>query len=247
MADNGIESKFKRDSVLLKMEGKNFLIGSGQRDTKNRMYMLPEPVNHSHLDRALNLSSYATDLRDLWHKRLAHINQRDLSRLHKHVDGVPKLSKSKDICRACRLGKAHKLPFPGNFEIADHVGEVVHSDIVGELEPSFPDRFRYVTTFLDGHSRYTFIGLMRYKSDLTEVFEGVAKMFRNIGGASIKKLHSDGAKEYLALQNSLGGGEDDKSFSPPYTPELNRIAERVNRTMVEGALSTSSDSCGPES
>ena len=40
----------------------------------------------------------------------------------------------------------------------------------------------------------------------------------------------------MALQDSLGGGKENKSISPPYTPELNGIAERVNRTMVEGSL-----------
>lgn len=50
------------------------------------------------------------------------------------------------------------------------------------------------------------------------------------------KLYTDGAQEYIVLQNSLGGGEKDKSFSLLYTPELNEIAEPVNRTFVRGAL-----------
>lgn len=149
---------------------------------------------------------------------------------------MPKLKEMKDACRACRLGKAHRLPFPGHFEDVKHVGELVHSDIVGNLESSFPDRFKYVSTFLDGKSRYKFAGMMRHRSDVYTVFEGVSTKFRDIGEVDIQKIHSDGAQEYIALQNSLGGGDEYKSFSPPYTPELNGIAERVNRTMVEGAL-----------
>ena len=42
----------------------------------------------------------------------------------------------------------------------------------------------------------------------------------------------------MTLGGGGGGGvNQNKSFSPPYTPELNGIAERVNRTMVEAALS----------
>ena len=78
---------------------------------------------------------------------------------------------------------------------------------------------------------------MQHRSDIHDIFKGVKAKFQEIGVANITKVHSDGAQEYLALQDSLGGGEENKSFSPPYTPELNGIAERVNRTMVEGALS----------
>ena len=90
------------------------------------------------------------------------MNPRDLPSLHEHVDDVPKLLEPKDVCRACRMGKAHKLPFPGHFEVAEQVGDTVHSDIVGKIEPSFPDRFRDASTFVDGHSRYPMVGFMQH-------------------------------------------------------------------------------------
>ena len=248
MADKGIWSLFRSTDVVLILASENMYIGAGARNPEHGMYTLPDPIVHRHENvtgSAMAVSPSTSDSVELWHRRLAHLNSRDLIILHKHVDDFPKLHLMKDVCRACRLGKAHKLPFPGHFEPADQLGEIMHSDILGPLEPSFPDRHRYVSTFLDAHSRYTFIGLMRHRSDVSDVFEGVKTKFRELGGANINlhfngpiaKVHSDGAKEYIALQNSLGGGEDNNSFSPPYTPELNGIAERVNRTMVEGALS----------
>lgn len=51
----------------------------------------------------------------LWHQRLTHINCQDLSKIPDHVDGVPKLQPLVDTCRACELGKAHKLPFKRHF------------------------------------------------------------------------------------------------------------------------------------
>ena len=241
LADNGIESHFRRRDVQLSLEESRFVVGCGERDEETGMYMLPEPISQSVPATAMVAS---TSESELWHRRLAHINSRDLVDVHKHADGVPKLCPLKGVCRACRLGKAHKLPFPGHFRRAKAVGDLVHSDIVGPLEPSFPERYRYASPFLDDHSRYTFIGLMRRRSAVQEVFSGVTEKIRRLGGDNltvrycgpVAKLHSDGAQEYVALQKSLGGGEDNNSFSPPYTPELNGIAERVNRTMVEGAL-----------
>lgn len=246
LADNGIESHFRRDDVQLMLESDGFVIGTGERDNDTRLYMLPEPISHDASQHAMVTEKAKDEAQtQLWHQRLAHINGRDLMKVHVHADGVPKLCPMEEVCRACRLGKAHKLPFPSQFRQASRVGELVHSDIVGPLEPSFPDRFRYVSTFLDGHSRYLLIGCMNRRSMLKEVFDQVSVKFRKIGGAKsetnigftgITKLHSDGAKEYVALQNDLGGVDGDKSFSPPHTPELNGIAERVNRTMVEAAL-----------
>ena len=242
LADKDIESTFRKHDVQLVLNaGERFYIGAGTRDLESKMYLLPNPVIHERQDTAL--ATTPQESAELWHRRLAHISPRDLPCLHKHADDVPKLRQMKGVCRACRMGKAHKLPFPGHFEPAKELGEVVHSDILGPLEPSFPDRFQYASTFLDGYSRYTFVGNMRHRSDLYAVFKGVTKKFQELGGAKINpnyhgpvsKIHSDGAKEYIALQDSLGGGDENKSFSPPYTPELNAIAERVNRTMVEGA------------
>ena len=47
----------------------------------------------------------------------------------------------------------------------------------------------------------------------------------------IKRIHADKAKEYVSLQTALGG-KVMKTFSPPYIPQLNAIAERINRTSV---------------
>lgn len=51
----------------------------------------------------------------------------------------------------------------------------------------------------------------------------------------IRRIHSDRGKEYLAFTGKLK--LVDSSYSPTYTPKLNAIAERVNRTIMEGARS----------
>ena len=76
---------------------------------------------------------------DLWHKRLTHMNSADTSEVHKHADDVPKIKRMKNICRACSLGKANKLPFTGKFHRAKDVGDIIHSDIVAPIEQPFPN------------------------------------------------------------------------------------------------------------
>ena len=234
LADKGIESRFSSESVSLILVEKEFLIGSGCRQERNGMYVLPSPdVQGLPSVNALVASADSESI--LWHLRLAHMNFRDLQDAHKYAEGVPELKNTDEICRACSLGKAHKLPFHGHFEQCNSPGEIVHSDVVGKLEPSYPDGYRYFATFMDGHSRYLFVAFMVNRSDLYDSFDAVSTMFQKLGGVPIKSLHSDGAKEYVRLQQEVSSNGVNVSFSAPYTPEHNAIAERVNRTLVEAA------------
>jgi hypothetical protein len=50
----------------------------------------------------------------------------------------------------------------------------------------------------------------------------------------VRRAHSDGAKEYVALREELDDATA-HTFSPAYTPGLHSTAERVNRTMADAA------------
>ena len=251
LADNGIESLFRKDDVQLRLENSNVALACGVRDRKTGLYSLPSPNTLS--STALGIST-ENDI-NLWHRRLAHVNTRDLTQLFRHAHGVPQLRMTGESCTACKLGKAHKQPFPGNFKRADAVGDVVHSDIVGPIEMSYPDHYRYFATFQDDFSRYVFVAFMQRKSDLSSAYQEFSQRFAELGavstipsnagnnylsqnanlGSHIKKLHSDQGKEYVHLEKELGSVE--KSYSPPYTPELNAVAERVNRTIEDASRS----------
>ena len=246
MADRGIESRFRRRDVQLFLEKNNFYLGAGSRQLSTGMYILPHPIIYAEKpnedSECMALGALENSV-DIWHQRLAHLNSGDLTILHKHIDDVPQLTPIKGVCRACRLGKAHKLPFLGHFEDAKALSDVIHSDVVGPIEPSYPDSYRYIATFLDGYTRYTLVVFLKHRSELSEAYKIMLLKLNELGREnpshkpieSIRRLHSDGAKEYVALQNPLKGSTL-KSFSAPYTPAHNGMAERVNRTMLEGAL-----------
>lgn len=242
LADKGIESQFTSSHLILMLQRNKSIIGTGSRDLSSGMYMLPSPALTNEFALKVNNENGKT-LTKLWHRRLAHLNLNDLVNVHKYADDVPILKSDMDICRACRLGKAKKLPFIGHFGRADKVAEIVHSDIVGKLEPSYPHNHRYIGTFIDDYSRYTFVGFLKHKSDIKEAFYQFLyrlprEWYPDIGsssGQATLTLHSDGAEEYKALQKSITGLSFRQTFSSPYTPEHNAVAERANRTIVEGA------------
>ena len=69
-------------------------------------------------------------------------------------------------------------------------GEIVNSDVVGKLEPSFLDGYRYFATFMDGHFRYLFVAFMVNRSDLYDSLKAMSTMFQKLVGVPIKSLHS---------------------------------------------------------
>ena len=115
LADKGIESRFSSESASLILVEKKFLIGSGCRQERNGMYVFPSlEVQGLPYVNALVASADSESI--LWHLRLAHMTFRDFQDAHKYAEGVPELKNIDEICRACSLGKANKLPFHRQFE-----------------------------------------------------------------------------------------------------------------------------------
>ena len=96
LADNGIESLFRREDVLLKLETNNITVGRGIRDPDSKLYVFANDIAVNVLKVSDVINSSDTML---WHQRLAHINMQDLSLVHKHVDGVPRFTSTSDSCR----------------------------------------------------------------------------------------------------------------------------------------------------
>jgi hypothetical protein len=257
LADKGITATFNKSCVTLQVAESGFDIGSGTRDDNTGLYSLPAPEMR---DTMLAVPIKGDSA--LWHQRLAHVNMRDLAQVHKHADGVPSLPQTNDVCRSCRLGKAHKLPFRSSFSRTTAPGELIHSDIVGPLPMSFPDKYQYMGTFLDDYSRHVVVALMQKKSSIGDAFAAFRRFLQQAAsmrddrvidvevdaasampcdmsadGFRIVRLHSDNAKEYERIAQDVANNDVVKTFSPPYTPEHNSIAERVNRTIMDPARS----------
>jgi hypothetical protein len=69
LADKGIISIFRAETVELKIEPKNLILGRGIRDRENsRLYALPSPKQYEHILVSVN----SKEDTGTWHKRMAH-------------------------------------------------------------------------------------------------------------------------------------------------------------------------------
>ena len=79
---------------------------------------------------------------------------------------------------------------------------------------------------------------IKAKDEVLEVLKKFHPWFVRKYECSIKRLHCDGGGEYIACDKYLEAHGIERDDIPPYTPELNGMAERMNRTLMESALST---------
>ena len=92
---------------------------------------------------------------------------------HKSVLGIPKFSRmSNVVCGPCQLGKQTKTKHPGTQTLATSKPlELLHLDLVGPARTESLGGKRYIMVVVDDFTRYTWIILLRSKSDAPEHIE----------------------------------------------------------------------------
>uniref|UniRef100_H3H925 Integrase catalytic domain-containing protein n=1 Tax=Phytophthora ramorum TaxID=164328 RepID=H3H925_PHYRM len=114
---------------------------------------------------------------------------------------------------------------------------VVHSDVCGPMQtPTFGGK-RYFVTFIDDKSHFCVVYLLRNKSEVAAKFAEFVAFAETQTGKCVKTLRSDNGGEYTsgAMAKFCADRGIVQKFTPPYTPQLNGVAERMNRTLVECA------------
>ncbi|KAJ9556102.1 hypothetical protein OSB04_010716 [Centaurea solstitialis] len=154
-----------------------------------------------------HISKRSKDIEDqtyLWHCRLGHINKKRVELLLKGGFLGNFDYKPFDNCKSCLSGKMTKQPFNSENERATDLLEIIHTDVCGPFSHVARGGYRYFITFTDDFSR-------------------------------IKFLRSDRGGEYLSdeFDNHLMECGIVSQLTPPYTPQMNGVSERRNRTLLD--------------
>ena len=111
----------------------------------------------------------------LWHRRMGHASYKHLSIVSKHESmlGIPKLSRmSNVVCGPRQLRKQTKAKHPGTQTSAtSRPLELLHLDLMGPTRTESLGGKRYIMVVVDDFTRYTWIILLRSKSDAPEHIE----------------------------------------------------------------------------
>ena len=114
---------------------------------------------------------------------MGHASYKHLSIVSKHesVLGIPKLSRmSNVVCGSCQLGKQTKAKHPGTQTSGiSRPLELLHLDLMGPTRTESLGGKRYIMVVVDDFTRYTWVILLRSKSDTLEHIETLFTRLQN--------------------------------------------------------------------
>ncbi|GJT62791.1 putative ribonuclease H-like domain-containing protein [Tanacetum coccineum] len=155
-----------------------------------------------------------------WHRRMAHVNFKNINKLAKNglVKGLPsKIFSNEHNCVACNKGKQHK---------ASYKAITAMSTITEPL-------YRFCWAFFLGTKDETFHTLKDFITFIENQLNLKVKAIRCDNGTEFKN------SKLIELCGQKGIRRD---YSNARTPQQNRVAERKNRTLIEAARTMLADS-----
>ena len=211
------------------LQGK--MIGMGKR--RGNLYIL-DPANLFPILGVCN--NVSKKEHEVWHSRLGHPSYVRLNVL-KNVLHFKQLLNETPHCSICHLAKQKCLPFPNSNSVSISAFELLHLDIWGAFHLPTHDGFRYFFTIVDDFTRFTWVYLLRAKSDVANIFPAFYNIVYTQYGVKIKLVRSDNALE-VAFTDFFRDKGILSFYSCVDTPQQNSVVERKHLHLlnVAGAL-----------
>ncbi|KAD5507725.1 hypothetical protein E3N88_15428 [Mikania micrantha] len=185
---------------------------------------------------------------NLWHRRLGHVNIKNMNQLVKHglVRGLPLKDFSCDEnCTACLKGKQHKVSFPpiGDFKSTSCL-HMLHMDLFGPVQIMSMAKKKYCLVIVDDYSRFVWTFFLHSKGEVAKAIMNFVLYVEKQYSIPVKCVRSDNGTEFrnhILDEFYLSKGIQ-RQYSIPRTPEQNGVVERKNRTLIEAARTMLADS-----
>jgi len=190
---------------------------------KHGLYILPQP---STSPTALT----ATHINHPWHHILGHPSDRIL-RQFPFIQQI-KL-KDQQPCISCNLVKSHKLPFSVSSITSQKPLELMYTDVWGPSPIKSIDGYLYYLIIVDHFTKYIWFYPLKNKSDVSIIFPNFNNLVEKYFNLPIVSINSDNGGEFIKLKTFFVTHDISHYTTPPHTPELNAIAERRHRHIVE--------------
>jgi hypothetical protein len=165
-SDNNVFFELHPDVFFIKdRESKRTLL---QGRSKGGLY--PLPCDTSSMMHIKQVFSSNKTPQSRWHSRLGHPSS-SIVRLALSKNSLPYVNDVllDRVCDACQQAKSHQLPYPKSFSTSKAPLELVFFDVWGPACVSV-GRNQYYVSFIDDFSKFTWIYLLKQKSEVFQRF-----------------------------------------------------------------------------
>ncbi|GJX53814.1 putative ribonuclease H-like domain-containing protein [Tanacetum coccineum] len=184
----------------------------------------------------------------LWHRRLGHINFKNINKLVKDnlVRGLPtKRFENDQTCVACLKGKQHRASCKS--KVLNPITKplfMLHMDLFGLTFVSSLMHKKYCLVVTDDYSRFTWVFFLTTKDETSEILKNFIKEIENLVDKKVKIIRSDNGTKFKnkVMDDFCREKGIKREYSVARTPQQNSVAERRNRTLIEAARTMLADS-----
>ncbi|GJR27403.1 ribonuclease H-like domain-containing protein [Tanacetum coccineum] len=168
------------------------------------------------------IAKATTDESNKWHRRLGHVNFKNLNKLVKGnlVRGLPsKIFQNDHTCVACQKGKQHKASCKAKaVSSISQTLQLLHMDLFGPTS-----------------------------DETSAILKDFIRQIENQLNQKVKTIRSDNGTEFKNKEviEFCGIKGIKREYSNARTPQQNGVAERKNRTLIEAARTMLADSFLP--
>ncbi|GJV66717.1 putative ribonuclease H-like domain-containing protein [Tanacetum coccineum] len=129
------------------------------------------------------IAKATTDESNKWHRRLGHVNFKNLNKLVKGnlVRGLPsKLFQNDHTCVACQKGKQHKASCKAKtVSSISHSLQLLHMDLFGPTSVRSLNHKTYCLVITDDFSRFSWVFFLRTKDETSAILKEFIRQIEN--------------------------------------------------------------------
>ncbi|GJS25141.1 retrovirus-related pol polyprotein from transposon TNT 1-94 [Tanacetum coccineum] len=175
----------------------------------------------------------------LWHRRLGHINFKNINKLVKDnlVRGLPtKRFENDQTCVACLKGKQHRASCKS--KVLNPITKplfMLYMDLFGPTFVSSLMHKKYCLVVTDDYSRFTWVFFLTTKDETSKILKNFIKEIENLVDKKVKIIRSDNetkfknkVMDYFCREKGIK-----REYSVARTPQQNGVAKRRNRTLIK--------------
>ncbi|KAK2413561.1 putative mitochondrial protein [Trifolium repens] len=230
---------FHPNNCLIVQNSTKKMIGTAERH--GDLYALQVHAPVSLLSPMFSCNSVSNNMDDasLWHCRLGHISDSIHKCIASKFPFIAYKNHNKNTpCDVCHFSKQRILPYPNSITHSSNIFDLLHADIWGPYATPSVSGHRYFLTLVDDYSRFTWIILMKFKSETRNHIINFVSYIENQFNTKLKCLRSDNGCEFLMTDFFLSKGIIHQR-SCVESPQQNGIVERKHQHILNVARSLS--------